>query len=164
VGAIVYAANVTYAGFWLRLVAHLVDNFIIGFAMLFLMVPLFFLMGGVGLFTTLSRSGDHPDPAQIVPFLSLIFALVGVGVIGQWLYFAYLESGEKQASWGKQILGVYVTDLAGNRISFGRASGRFFAKIITGLIPFGLGYVMAGFTERKQALHDMIASCLVLRR
>jgi uncharacterized RDD family membrane protein YckC len=164
VGAIVYAANVTYAGFWLRLVAHLVDNFIIGFAMLFLMVPLFFLMGGVGLFTTLSHSGDHPDPAQFVPFLSLIFALVGVGVIGQWLYFAYLESGEKQASWGKQILGVYVTDLAGNRVSFGRASGRFFAKIITGLIPFGLGYIMAGFTERKQALHDMIASCLVLRR
>jgi uncharacterized RDD family membrane protein YckC len=85
-------------------------------------------------------------------------------VLGQWLYFAYLESGEKQATWGKQILGLYVTDLAGNRISFGRASGRFFAKIITGLIPLFLGFIMAGFTERKQALHDMIASCLVLRR
>ena len=88
----------------------------------------------------------------------------GCRLLGQWLYFAYLESGEKQGTWGKQMLGLYVTDLAGNRISFGRASGRFFAKIITGLIPLGIGYIMAGITERKQALHDMIASCLVLRR
>jgi uncharacterized RDD family membrane protein YckC len=57
-----------------------------------------------------------------------------------------------------------VTDGAANRVSFGRASGRFFAKIISGLIPLGIGYIMAGFTERKQALHDMIAGCLVLRR
>jgi uncharacterized RDD family membrane protein YckC len=57
-----------------------------------------------------------------------------------------------------------VTDLQGRRITFARASGRFFAKIITGLIPLGIGYIMAGFTEKKQALHDMIASCLVLRK
>ncbi len=165
VGAITYAANVTYAGFWLRLVAHLIDEFILGFAMLFLIVPLFFLMGGVALFSSLPHEvGEHPDPAQIGALISLIAVLAGVSVLGQWLYFAYLESGEKQATWGKQILRLYVTDLAGNRISFGRASGRFFAKIISGLIPLGLGYIMAGFTERKQALHDMIASCLVLRR
>jgi uncharacterized RDD family membrane protein YckC len=60
-------------------------------------------------------------------------------------------------------LNMAVTDLNGNRISFGRASGRFFAKMISGLIPFGIGYIMAGFTEKKQALHDMVASCLVLR-
>jgi uncharacterized RDD family membrane protein YckC len=59
---------------------------------------------------------------------------------------------------------LYVTDGAAERISFGRASGRFFAKMISGLIPLGIGYIMAGFTERKQALHDMIAGCLVLRR
>jgi uncharacterized RDD family membrane protein YckC len=164
VGAIVYATNVSYAGFWLRVVAHLVDSFIIGFAMLCVMVPLFFLMGGVGLFATLSHQGDHPDPGEAVAFATLICALVAVAILGQWLYFAYLESGQKQATWGKQIFGLYVTDLAGNRITFGRASGRFFAKIISGLIPFFLGYIMAAFTERRQALHDMIASCLVLRR
>ncbi len=96
--------------------------------------------------------------------MSLYVVFGGLWLLGQWLYFAYLESGEKQGTWGKQMLGLYVTDLAGNRISFGRASGRFFAKIITGLIPLGIGYIMAGITERKQALHDMIASCLVLRR
>ena len=52
----------------------------------------------------------------------------GVSILGQWLYFAYLESGEKQGTWGKQMLGLYVTDLTGNRVSFGRASGRVFRK------------------------------------
>jgi uncharacterized RDD family membrane protein YckC len=61
-------------------------------------------------------------------------------------------------------LGLIVTDLYGNRITFARASGRFFAKIITGLIPLFIGYILAGITEKKQALHDMIASCLVLRK
>jgi uncharacterized RDD family membrane protein YckC len=164
VGAITYATNATYAGFWLRLVAHLIDSFIIGVAMVFLLVPLFFLMGGVTLFSSLPREiGEHPDPAQIGALVSIIFMFAGLGLLAQWLYFAYLESGEKQGTWGKQILGIYVTDLAGYRVTFARASGRFFAKLISGLIPLGIGYIMAGFTERKQALHDMIASCLVLR-
>lgn len=165
VGAITYATNVSYAGFWLRLVAHIVDSFIVGVAMMVLLVPLFFLMGGMAYVASLSRrSGETPDPARIGAMISLIFVLAGVAVLGQWLYFAYLESGEKQATWGKQMLGLYVTDLSGNRMTFARASGRFFAKIVSGLIPLGIGYIMAGFTERKQALHDMIASCLVLRR
>jgi uncharacterized RDD family membrane protein YckC len=164
VGAIAYASNVTYAGFWLRLVAHLIDGFIVGFGMLLLLVPLFFLMGGVAILESLPRhAGMRPNAGEIGAFLTLIFALAGIGIIGQWLYYAYLESGEKQGTWGKQILGVYVTDLSGTRITFGRASGRFFAKIISGMIPLLIGYIMAGFTERKQALHDMIASCLVLR-
>ena len=61
-------------------------------------------------------------------------------------------------------LGLTVTDMRGRRVTFGRASGRFFAKMITGLIPLCIGYIMAGFTEKKQALHDMIASCLVLKK
>jgi uncharacterized RDD family membrane protein YckC len=164
VGAIVYASNVTYAGFWLRVVAYLIDGLIIGLVMMLLMVPLFLMMGGVSLLTSLSQAGNHPDQTAVWAFMSLIAILSGVGMLGQWLYFAYMESGEKQATWGKQALGLYVTDLSGNRITFGRATGRFFAKLVTGLIPLGLGYIMAGFTERKQALHDMIASCLVLRR
>lgn len=164
VGAIVYATNVTYAGFWLRFVAHLVDDLIIGLAALIVVVPLFFLMGGVAILSSMGHDlGEHPNPAAIGALISLGVVLGGVLVLGQWLYFAYLESGEKQATWGKQMLGLYVTDLAGKRIGFARASGRFFAKIISGLIPLGIGYIMAGITERKQALHDMIASCLVLR-
>ena len=94
----------------------------------------------------------------------MLLVLATLSILLQWLYHAYLESGENQATWGKQALGLYVTDLTGNPVSFGRASGRFFGKIVTGMIPLGIGYIMAGFTERKQALHDMIAGCLVLRR
>jgi len=165
VGAIAYASNVTYAGFWLRFLAYLIDGFIIGFAIMALFIPLFLLMGGVALLESLPRhGGGRLEPAQFAAFLTMIFALVGIAISVKWLYFAYQESGEKQATLGKQALGLYVTDLSGSRITFGRASGRFFAKIISGLIPLGIGYIMAGFTERRQALHDMIASCLVLKR
>ena len=165
VGAIAYASNVTFAGFWLRFVAYLLDSVIIGFAVTVLFVPFFFLMGGVAMLETLPRGHvERIDPAQIMPFLSLMLTLAAIAAVAKWLYFAYLESGEKQATWGKQALGIYVTDLAGQRVTFGRATGRLFAKIVTGLIPLGIGFIMAGFTERRQALHDMIASTLVLRR
>lgn len=165
VGAIVYASNVTYAGFWLRFIAYLVDRFLIGAAVMILYIPFFFLMGGVALVGSLGHI-DEGDvrPGFVVALVMLGLALAGIALVAGWLYFAYMESGEKQATWGKQILGLYVTDLAGNRISFGRASGRYFAKIVTGAVLLGIGYIMAGFTERRQALHDMIASCLVLRR
>jgi uncharacterized RDD family membrane protein YckC len=74
-----------------------------------------------------------------------------------------MESSTWQATLGKKILGLKVTDLAGNRISFARASGRFFGKILSGMI-LGIGFLMAGFTARKQALHDILAGCLVLRQ
>ena len=81
-----------------------------------------------------------------------------------WLYHALLESSEWQATVGKRVLGLVVTDMAGQRVSFGRSTGRHFGKIITNLVPAFIGYLLAGFTEKKQALHDMIAGCLVLRR
>jgi uncharacterized RDD family membrane protein YckC len=164
VGAIAYASNVTYAGFWLRFVAHLIDGFILGIGMMVLFIPFFLLMGGVAMLEALPHGRfERFEPAQLTGFVMLGLAFLGVGAILGWLYFAYLESGEKQATWGKQMLGLYVTDLSGNRVSFGRASGRFFGKIISGRITLWIGYIMAGFTERRQALHDMIASCLVLR-
>jgi uncharacterized RDD family membrane protein YckC len=157
--------SVTYAGFWLRFVAHLIDSLILGVAVFALVIPLLFLTGLAATLENLAHQADPQlSPAAIAGILSLVFTFVAVAVLLQWLYFAYLESGEKQATWGKQALALYVTDGAANRVTFGRASGRFFAKMISGLIPLGIGYIMAGFTERKQALHDMIAGCLVLRR
>jgi uncharacterized RDD family membrane protein YckC len=164
-GAIAYVLNAVYAGFWLRLVAFLVDRLILGIASLVVLVPFFFLLGGAAFLDNFPRrAAEGFQQGDWLPLLSVIMMLVGVMAIIQWLYFAFLEGGEKQATWGKQIMGIYVTDLEGNRISFGRASGRFLAKIISGMIPLGIGYIMAGFTERRQALHDMIAGTLVLRR
>ena len=82
--------------------------------------------------------------------------------VAQWLYFALMESSSKQATLGKMALGIRVTDVNGNRIGFGRATGRHFAKILSGLI-LGIGFLMAAFTEKKQALHDMIAGTLVVK-
>ncbi|HEX4603657.1 MAG TPA: RDD family protein [Candidatus Angelobacter sp.] len=95
---------------------------------------------------------------SLLPLLGIVIDIVGI-----WLYFALQESSERQATIGKRALNIYVTDLQGRRISFGQATGRHFSKIISSII-LGIGYMMAGFTEKKQALHDMIAGTLIKRR
>jgi uncharacterized RDD family membrane protein YckC len=95
--------------------------------------------------------------AAIAAYLTAILVIL----ILQWLYYALMESSNKQATLGKLALGIVVTDLSGGRISFGRATGRYFGKIISGLILY-IGFIMAGLTEKKQALHDIMASCLVV--
>ena len=79
-----------------------------------------------------------------------------------WLYFALMESSAKGGTLGKMAIGIMVTDMTGNRISFGRATGRYFAKILSQMILM-IGFLMAGFTQQKQALHDILAGCLVVR-
>src|SRR5262249_57678418 len=106
--------------------------------------------------------GAEPDPAIIFAFVSSLWILIVAGIFGTWLYYAYCESSDWQATPGKKVLNLIVTDLNGNRVSFGRASGRFFAKMISGMIPLGIGYIMAGLTEKKQGLHDMITRSRVL--
>lgn len=78
-----------------------------------------------------------------------------------WLYFALMESSSKQATLGKMLLGIIVTDLNNNRISFGKASGRYWGKLIS-IIILGIGFIMAGTTSKKQALHDKMAGTLVI--
>ena len=80
-----------------------------------------------------------------------------------WCYYSGMESSPLQATLGKLLVGIYVTDLEENLITFGKATGRFFGKIISSLI-LTIGYWLAGFTEKKQALHDMLAGCLVLKK
>ena len=79
-----------------------------------------------------------------------------------WLYFALLESSSMQGTLGKKALGMIVTDLSGNRIGFGRATGRYFGKILSAII-LGIGFIMVAFTERKQGLHDLLANTLVYK-
>ena len=83
--------------------------------------------------------------------------------VAVWLYFAVQESSWRQATIGKNIMGLKVTDEYGERLSFGRATGRHFGKILSSMI-LAIGYFMAGFTEKKQALHDMIAGTLVVKK
>ena len=152
---------VRYAGFWRRFVAHLIDQIIIGLVALMLFIPALALVGiGIGA----GISEESPSAigfifAAIAAYLTAILAVV----ILQWLYYALMESSNKQATLGKLAIGIIVTDMNGGRISFGRATGRYFGKIVSGMI-LSIGYIMAGFTEKKQALHDIMASCLVVMK
>ncbi len=155
--------GVAYAGFWLRFVAYLIDGFISGLAFLILLIPLFILTGAGAALSKIGSGEDISDEVAAFLGVGFILGFFGIIFIVGWLYYAFSESSSWQATPGKKILNLRVTDMTGQPISFGRASGRFFAKIITGMIPFMIGYIIAGFTEKKQAIHDMIASCLVLR-
>ena len=80
-----------------------------------------------------------------------------------WLYYTFFEASGWQATPGKRVVRIYVTDLNGRRLTFARAATRNLGKLISSL-TFLVGYLLAGFTEKKQALHDLLARCLVLRR
>jgi len=144
--------SVKYAGFWRRFAAYLIDSIVLAIVQWVLMIVLA-LMGSVP--TTMNQ--DFMD----VFSASLAFAIIVVYLFSGWLYFSIMESSELQATLGKMAVGIKVTDYNLNRISFGRATGRYFAKIISGLI-FLIGYIIAGFTEKKQALHDFIANTYVV--
>jgi uncharacterized RDD family membrane protein YckC len=159
------AAPLPYAGFWVRFVAYLIDGLILAIPFWLVVMVVCFLFGGFALITRMSGINDARSLiALIAPLMfGFVLALLFLIVL-RWLYFAGMESSDRQATFGKAAMSLRVTDLEGRRLSFGHATGRFFAKIISGLIPLGIGYIMAGFTEKKQALHDMVAGTLVLRK
>jgi uncharacterized RDD family membrane protein YckC len=87
-----------------------------------------------------------------------------VGIVLEWLYYALMETSKFQGTLGKMALGLIVTDLNGQPINFGRATGRNFGNLISRYFTLYIGFMMAGWTQQKQALHDMMAGCLVLRK
>jgi len=162
-------AHLLYGGFWLRFVAYLLDGLILSVAMfVFAFFVAIFLIAigaafGISAKEFTGGNSDGASGAVVGLAIAAYFLIYGGLIVGAWLYFAKLESGPAQATYGKQVMGLRVTDLTGQRIGFGRASGRFFGKIVSGM-TFYVGFIMAGFTERKQALHDMMAGTLVVKR
>jgi len=128
-----------YAGFWRRVAAALIDGLLVG-VVLWIVTSI------------LSGAGDDSG---------VIGALVSF--VASYGYYAGMESSSYQATVGKIALGIQVTDLSGDRISFGRALGRNLAEILSALILL-IGYIMVAFTEKKQGLHDMIAGTLVVKK
>ncbi len=122
----------TYAGFWIRAVAFLLDWVFLAF---------------VTAIAAVASAGPG--------FLA--------GVAIAWLYEALMLTSESQATLGKMALGIIVTDEAGGRLTFGQATGRHFAKYLSCLL-LGIGFIMAALTARKQALHDMIAGTVAIRK
>jgi uncharacterized RDD family membrane protein YckC len=141
-------AKVQYAGFWRRVGAWFIDGLI--------MTPVSWGIYFLTIMIGASVAEDEDLGAGIGVFIGAI-----VLIILAWIYFAIMESSSKQATLGKMALGIIVTDLEGQRISFGKATGRHFSKIVSGIILY-IGFIMVAFTEKKQGLHDMMAGCLVV--
>jgi uncharacterized RDD family membrane protein YckC len=154
------ARPVAYAGFWLRFVALIIDQLLLYFVVMILLLP---FAASVGMGMRGMATGRPPDLQALLPMIHVMFRLALLRIIVHWLYYSLLESSAWQGTLGKKALGLEVTDLDGSRISFGRATGRFFAKFISWII-LGIGFIMAGFTEKKQALHDILAGALVIRK
>lgn len=126
-----------YAGFWLRLLAYIIDAVVLGA----ITYPLAHALTSMGIGGVSSNT------------LSIAIS---------WMYFAVFESSDWMATPGKKVLGLIVTDEQGMKISVGRATRRYLAKILSFLI-LGIGFLMIAFTERKQGLHDKIFHTLVFR-
>ena len=144
-----------HAGFWLRVVAWFIDMLIL--SAIHWVVLLF--MGGWLLVPWAMFRGFHAYPMGRLFDTGLQPFVIVIG----WLYFALCESSRWQATPGKLALNLGVTDEYGRPIGFARATGRYFGKYISALI-LCIGFLLAAWTERKQALHDLMAGCCVVRK
>lgn len=141
-----------YAGFWKRVAAYFIDSFILSVASYIL----FFIIGII--IAVLGAAGGESGGIAAV-MASLLIMLIAI--FAPLVYFAAFEASSLQATPGKLALSIKVTDMTGAKIGFWRAMGRNLAKIFSTII-LNIGYMMAGFTERRQALHDKMAGALVV--
>jgi uncharacterized RDD family membrane protein YckC len=146
--------GVIYAGFWLRFVALIIDTIILSVGGGIVGFIIGFVMG-------VAMAGNGMSQTQRIATIQFVAQIAGM--IINFLYYTLMEASSGQATLGKRALDLQVTNLQGARISYGQAVGRYFGKILSALI-LGIGFMMAGFTERKQALHDNLAGTLVVRR
>ena len=144
-------SKIRYAGFWRRFFAYCLDAIAVGIVNKAIEAVISSLAGRLS-----DQSGSWLDISGLV-------VTVVAYIVFDWFYFAGLESSAWQATLGKRALGIVVTDLDGNRISFARATGRYFAHLVS-VITFLIGYLIQPFTRRRQALHDLISRTLVAEK
>ena len=138
--------NNIYAGFWKRFVAFIID---------FIILSVFV--------NILNKACFEPMIMKnlIIDYANHTATLLLTGIILYILYFVLWESSSKQATWGKQVMRIKVIDSQGKQLSFYRSFARTIGKILS-CLPFYMGFVMAGISQQKQALHDKIANTYVV--
>ncbi|AET62196.1 transmembrane rdd family protein [Paenibacillus terrae HPL-003] len=149
-----------YAGFWKRVLAHIIDSLILWFVFMIIGLIMFVIqvVGDTGPSTaeaSLITAGEAP----IFTARMIIQILLNLGAV--WLYSAIMESSKCRATVGKLALGIVVVDEHNRKLSFGRASARYWSKLISSIILM-IGFIMTAFTAKKQALHDLIARTYVV--
>jgi uncharacterized RDD family membrane protein YckC len=154
-----------YAGFWRRAAAYLIDLAILWIVQATLAAGVLLLVPQA--IDSIDMSNAHASTrAFIWDFVAVAENLANVFLVSAaltWAYHAILESSPARATIGKAALGLFVGDLHGDPISFWRATLRYWLKVLSSLLLM-TGWLMAAFTPRKQALHDLLAGTLVLRR
>jgi uncharacterized RDD family membrane protein YckC len=133
-----------FAGFDLRLLASVVD---------------WFLISGIYIFIVVSFLMFIPDKQLR---MGIALSLLVVIPVTKLIYHIIMESSAKQGTYGKQLLKIKVCDMQGNRISLGHSAGRNLAKLLSVLILF-TGYLFSFFNMKQQCLHDMIAGTVVVK-
>jgi uncharacterized RDD family membrane protein YckC len=141
------------AGFLDRALASMIDCALLLVVVAILLVP---TAAGVTAIMTLS---PYAGDLEVVERVAGWVTYAEIIVLG-WLYSALLESSSWEATVGKRLLGLRVTDEAGSRVTFGAASRRYLSKLVSGAI-LGVGFLMAAFSERGQALHDRLTGTRV---
>ena len=150
--AIVRGGEVVYAGFWKRVAANFIDSVVIG-----LVGGIIGAMIGGVLGAALGMNGGLGGGGFVA--IQLITNLVSIVITAG--YYAWFHSSTNRATLGKMAIGIKVVRSDGEAISFLRGVGRYFGFLLSSLI-LGIGLLMAAFTERKQALHDMLCDTLVV--
>jgi uncharacterized RDD family membrane protein YckC len=148
-----------FAGFWIRLVSHFFDGILLGIPMI--IIQSIILMSVTGTFSLeVWLMEDELTIVQTVTYLSFTFFS---HIVLSIIYYAVMESSKYQGTLGKLMLGLKVTDEEGNRIGFWTAFGRLLSKTFLSGILF-IGYIMVAFTKKKQGLHDLIVSTVVIKK
>ena len=151
-GTLYGGGEVVYAGFWKRVAAYVIDGLVVGIA------------GGIlgaivgGVLGALMSTGSNGLGGSFI-FIQVITNVVSIALAAA--YYAGFHASSSQATLGKMAVGIKVVRSDGSRISVARGVGRYFATFLSTLI-LGIGFLMAAFTERKQALHDMVCDTLVV--
>ncbi len=151
-----------FGGFWIRLVARVIDWVLIGVVMCVIFVPVVLITGGVGAVSRDLAYGNRatPDSLQAIGVMWILGSIC-LAIVIPALYEIYFVS-QRAATPGKLALGLKIIRADGGPITIGLATGRFFARILTSLIPLEIGYIIAGFDSQKRALHDYICSTRVV--
>jgi uncharacterized RDD family membrane protein YckC len=157
--------NTNYAGFWLRFAAYVIDYIIIYVVQSFVFIPVLGVLGisFASKMDSMDNMSDAESMGMAMGFAAVMAATALLTTIIAILYWSIMESSKYQATVGKMALGLKVSDVDGQNLDFVKSLIRNVCKIISGMI-LGIGYIMAGFTERKQGLHDIIAGTLVVKK
>ena len=145
-----------YAGFWRRFWGLFIDRLALGVVLF----PVGLLFGFNILLPFM-----HDEELTPERFMSLVFGSLSMWLLrtfAEWVYFSAFHSSARQATPGQMLMGLRVTGLDGGRIGYGRATARYFASWLSAALLL-IGFIIGAFTERRQTLHDMIASTLVVR-